>query len=146
MTKLYMAGPLFTVAERTFNVWLARRLEAQNYQIWLPQEHEPRDITPRNIFLEDVKGIDWADAVLLCAEGADLDSGTCWEAGYAYAKGKPVYCYRTDFRGGESGDPYNLMISESATAHIELSSLTAGREELFARIFEMLQSSSSSSS
>ena len=49
------------------------------------------------------------------------DSGTAWECGYAYAKGKPLVCYRTDFRitGDTEGAPYNLMLSESATARFE---------------------------
>ena len=37
-----------------------------------------------------------------------------------YAKGKPIVCYRTDFRitGDTEGAPYNLMLSESATARL----------------------------
>jgi nucleoside 2-deoxyribosyltransferase len=55
-------------------------------------------------------------------DGADPDSGTAWECGYAYAKGKPIVCYRTDFRitGDAAGAPYNLMLSESATTRVEV--------------------------
>ena len=56
-------------------------------------------------------------------DGSDPDSGTAWEIGYAYAKGTPIILLRTDFRewGGRTGDaPYNLMLTESATEHIEL--------------------------
>ncbi len=55
-------------------------------------------------------------------DGADPDSGTAWECGYAFGKGNPVVCYRTDFRiARDSKDaPYNLMLSESATVRFEV--------------------------
>jgi nucleoside 2-deoxyribosyltransferase len=122
MTKLYLAGPLFTLAEQSFNVEVARFLEGAGFEVWLPQEHEPRRKTARAIFQMDVKALDWADMVVAWMDGPDPDSGTAWECGYAYAKGKPIVCYRTDFRisGDTKGAPYNLMLSESATARFEL--------------------------
>jgi nucleoside 2-deoxyribosyltransferase len=122
MTKIYLAGPLFTVAEQNFNVELARFLEGHGFEVWLPQEHEPRRNTARSIFDMDVAALDWADMVVACMDGPDPDSGTAWECGYAYAKGKPIVCYRTDFRisGDTKGAPYNLMLSESAAARFEL--------------------------
>jgi nucleoside 2-deoxyribosyltransferase len=122
MTKIYLAGPLFTVAEQTFNADLARFLENRGFEVWLPQEHEPRRKTARAIFEMDVKALEWADLVVACMDGPDPDSGTAWECGYAFAKGKPIVCYRTDFRlsGDTKGAPYNLMLSESATARVEL--------------------------
>ena len=46
----------------------------------------------------DVAAIDWADMVVACMDGPDPDSGTAWECGYAFAKGKPIVCDPTDFR------------------------------------------------
>jgi nucleoside 2-deoxyribosyltransferase len=122
MTKIYLAGPLFTIAEQHFNVDLARFLEGHGFEIWLPQEHEPRKATAKAIFEMDLAGLDWAEMVVACMDGADPDSGTAWECGYAFAKGKPVVCYRTDFRitGDTKGAPYNLMLSESASSRFEL--------------------------
>ncbi len=122
MIKIYLAGPLFSFAEQSFNAELARFLEAAGFEVWLPQENEPRSNTARAIFQMDVTAIDWADMVVACMDGPDPDSGTAWECGYAYAKGKPVVCYRTDFRitGDTEGAPYNLMLSESATARLEV--------------------------
>jgi nucleoside 2-deoxyribosyltransferase len=122
MTKIYLAGPLFTLAEQSFNAELARFLEHKGFAVWLPQENEPRRKTARAIFQMDVKALDWADMVVACMDGPDPDSGTAWECGYAYAKGKPVICYRTDFRisGDTKGAPYNLMLSESATSRFEV--------------------------
>jgi nucleoside 2-deoxyribosyltransferase len=122
MTKIYLAGPLFTLGEQRFNADLARLLESEGYEVWLPQEHEPRSSTARAIFDMDVEALDAADLVVACMDGADPDSGTAFECGYAYAKGKPIVCFRTDFRitGDTAGAPYNLMLSESATARLEV--------------------------
>jgi len=130
MTKIYLAGPLFSLAEQSLNAELARFLESEGFEVWLPQEHEPRDQTARAIFEMDVAAIDWADMVVACMDGPDPDSGTAWECGYAYAKGKPVICYRTDFRitGDTEGAPYNLMLSESAAARFETSFRTKPEE------------------
>ena len=50
VTKIYLAGPLFTIAEQDFNAGLARFLEAEGFDVWLPQEHEPRSKSaPRNL-------------------------------------------------------------------------------------------------
>lgn len=115
--KIYLAGPLFTSAEREWNVQLARQLTRYGFEIWLPQEQEPVERTARNVFFKDVEGLDWTDVVVANMDGPDPDSGTAWECGYAYAKGKPVLAYRTDFRsaGDAHETPYNLMLSESAT-------------------------------
>ena len=122
MTKLYLAGSLFSLAEQGFNADLARFLETEGFDVWLPQEHEPRAKTARAIFEMDVAAIDAADMVVACMDGPDPDSGTAWECGYAFAKGKPIVCYRTDFRvsGDTEGAPYNLMLTESATARFEV--------------------------
>jgi nucleoside 2-deoxyribosyltransferase len=122
MTKIYLAGPLFSLAEQSFNAALARFLERNGLEVWLPQEHEPREKTARSIFEMDVEAIDWADMVVACMDGPDPDSGTAWECGYAYAKGKPIVCFRTDFRvsGDTEGAPYNLMLTESATSRLEV--------------------------
>jgi nucleoside 2-deoxyribosyltransferase len=121
MTKIYLAGPLFTVAEQRFNADLAKFLESRGFEVWLPQDHEPRRKTARAIFQMDVNALDAADMVVACMDGPDPDSGTAWECGYAFAKNKPIVCYRTDFRisGDTKGAPYNLMLSESATARFE---------------------------
>ena len=122
MTEIYLAGPLFTLAEQSFNIELARFLEGEGFEVFLPQEHEPRSKTAKSIFEMDVAALDWADMVVACMDGPDPDSGTAWECGYAYAKGKPIVCFRTDFRvsGDTKGAPYNLMLTESAAARLEV--------------------------
>jgi hypothetical protein len=38
--RLYLAGPLFIIADRDFNTQLALRLCAAGHEVFLPQEHE----------------------------------------------------------------------------------------------------------
>ena len=127
--KVYLAGPLFTTGEREFNVKLARMLEKGGLKVWLPQEHEPRELTARAIYNEDVAGLDWCDTVIACMDGPDPDSGTCWEVGYAVGwnratagEKKLILLYRTDFRVSTDGGlaPYNLMLTESCDARFDL--------------------------
>ncbi len=129
--KSYLAGPLFTTAERAFNARLKELLAKKGHEVWLPQESEQELMTPNEIFRKDVQGIDWADAVVANMDGPDPDSGTCWECGYAYKK-KPIIVFRTDFRVayevrhdfqiGLDRDqaPYNLMLTESADLRLDL--------------------------
>jgi nucleoside 2-deoxyribosyltransferase len=130
--KIYLAGPLFSTAERDFNARLAQLLRDLGHEIWLPQESEQATMTPAQIFGEDVAGIDWAEVVVANMDGPDPDSGTCWECGYAYRK-KPIVVFRTDFRVGyefrpdppapnDEQAPYNLMLTESATIRLDLAS------------------------
>ena len=129
--KIYLAGPLFSAAERNFNNELTRLLRNKGHEVWLPQEFEQRTMTANQIFVHDVEGIDWADVVVANMDGPDPDSGTSWECGYAYRK-KPVILFRTDFRAGYKlgGDqlqieekksaPYNLMLTEAASKRLDL--------------------------
>jgi nucleoside 2-deoxyribosyltransferase len=112
--RIYLAGPLFSAAERSFNIQLRDLLVSAGHEVWLPQDREPREKTAIAIFEMDVQGVDWSDVVVANMDGPDPDSGTCWECGYAYRK-KKIIVYRTDFRGaGEMGSPFNLMLSASA--------------------------------
>jgi nucleoside 2-deoxyribosyltransferase len=97
---------------------LAAALREAGHEVFLPQEQEPgRDVA--GIFTGDVGGIDWADGLVAIVDGADPDSGTSWEVGYAYGK-KPIVLVRTDMRQtGSGGFAYNAMLSESATKRVD---------------------------
>lgn len=135
--KIYLAGPLFTAAEQEFNRRLRDLLEKAGHSVWLPQEHEPRERTARAIFETDVAGLDASEVVVADMDGADPDSGTCWECGYAYRK-KSIILFRTDFReaGDVPGSSFNLMLSASADKVI-LAPL-ASVEDLAGRIVSAL--------
>ncbi len=106
--------------------------------MFLPQESEVQHGSPAAIFQSDVAGIDGADIVVANMDGADPDSGTCWECGYANGKGKPTLLFRTDFRqAGESDEArYNLMLTESAAVVLTLP--RASTEEVGKAVIEAL--------
>lgn len=56
--------------------------------------------------------IDEAEMVMAVLDGADVDSGTAAEIGYAFAKGKPILGYRGDFRlsADNDGSIVNLQV------------------------------------
>ena len=114
--KLYLAGPLFTSAEQSFNAHLAAALVERGFEVWLPQDNEPRSRTANDIFDMDVRGLEWCDAVVGNMDGPDPDSGTAWECGWAYHARKPVVLFRTDMRGASDGGlaPFNIMLAASA--------------------------------
>lgn len=120
--RIYLAGPLFTTPERAFNAQVATRLRAAGHEVFVPQENPASEPTGRAIFLKDLAGLDWAEGIVAIMDGADPDSGTCWECGYAYARNKPVVLFRSDIRGsGDAADiPYNAMLIGAADARVEL--------------------------
>lgn len=105
---IYLAAPLFTRGERDFNSNLAQSLRARGIPVFLPQE-ECRG-TNEEIFAICNRGIAGAKSVVAILDGADADSGTCWEVGYAFAKGIPILGVRTDFRGSGDTGGFNLML------------------------------------
>lgn len=134
--RLYLAGPLFSSAERAWNAAVTAALRAAGHDVFLPQEQES-GLDAAAIFATDVAGIDAAEALVAMVDGADADSGTAWEIGYAAGRGTPVVLVRTDLRStaGAAG-PYNPMLAESATVRIDLPAATAA--EVVAAIIEGL--------
>jgi nucleoside 2-deoxyribosyltransferase len=126
--RLYVAGPLFTQAERAWNERLADALTKAGHEVFLPQT-EVKAITSLHadvIFQVDVDGVRSAEAVVAILDGADPDSGTCFECGLAYALGIPIVAVRTDFRAGGDALPgqklatINLMLSQAVSTVVNL--------------------------
>lgn len=116
-TKIYFAAPLFTAAEIMWNSQIAEELRKMGFTVALPQEVESKD--PRSTFKINRNTINHCNVVVAVLDGADPDSGTSWEVGYAYANRIPVVAIRTDFRSsGDLGGRYNLMLTESASSVI----------------------------
>ena len=119
--KIYLAGPLFTHAELEYNRKIRDLLAKKDFLVFLPQEDAEDAIDQREkqnqerIFKKCVEGVDSSDFVVAILDGVDVDSGTAWEVGYAYAKGKPVVGLRTDFRSLSNGI-VNLMIEMAIIA------------------------------
>jgi nucleoside 2-deoxyribosyltransferase len=133
--RIYLAGPLFSAAERDWNATLAAALRGAGHEVFVPQEQEPGMDAP-GIFATDVGGIDWSDALVAIMDGADPDSGTCWEVGYAYRK-KPVVLVRTDLRrNGSGGSGYNAMLSQSSAIRVD--AVAAPMEQVAREVLDAL--------
>lgn len=119
--KVFIAGPLFSQAEREFNLKLDRFLREHGFETFLPQ----RDVGSlqgllqkegkrayRTIYERDLGGLERSDVVVAVLDGPDVDSGTAYEVGYARAKGKPVVGLKTDLRVFAEGEELNNMIAQ----------------------------------
>lgn len=106
--KLYFAGPLFSLAERTDNEKICRVLERW-CEVFLPQrdgELVPhliqrgvtKDDAYQIVFDRDVDAIRSCDAFVINLDGRCVDEGAAFELGLAYALGKACVGYRTDIR------------------------------------------------
>ena len=114
MVKIYLAAPLFSDAERDFNKKLRDAILKLDFSVFLPQEDsnncEESEVENREIYKKNTAAIDNSDIVVAVLDGPDVDSGTAWEIGYAYANRKPVYGLKSDFRSMGKEGPVNLMI------------------------------------
>ena len=128
--SIYLAAPLFGIADRHHNLLLARELEKLGYLVVLPQKEANKFFDGTKF---DVMGIckDCRSQSMNCKvivanlDGPDADSGTSTEVGMAHAtamiaKSIPGYipsqpiviCFRTDFRTSiEHEVGYNAMFN-----------------------------------
>jgi len=118
--RAYLAAPLFSEAERSYNLQIADLLRKNMFEVYLPQETGDDSGTRKKdeqtrLFSSNKKAIDDADIIIAIIDGADADSGTAWEMGYASAQGKHVIALRTDFRNAGTHEKVNLMLEQSAT-------------------------------
>ncbi len=132
MSHIYIAAPPFTLAEQNFNQSLAEYLIQEGFSVFLPQT-ECSSMEGKDIYITCLRGVSTASAVVAILDGADADSGTCWECGYASAKGIPVVAVRTDFRGTGDTKGFNAMLYYSASTVLE------GTHDLFPKILNALR-------
>ena len=117
--RIYLAGPLFTEAETDFNLKIHKFLEDNLYDVYLPQDVGDTSNTRHKeeharIFEMHLAALEECDIIISVIDGADADSGTSWEMGYGFAKGKTVISLRTDFRCVGCHELVNLMLEESS--------------------------------
>jgi nucleoside 2-deoxyribosyltransferase len=106
--KTYLAAPLFSDAERAYNLVVANAL-AEHVSVFLPQR-DGKLITDligdgltaaaakRVVFERDVSAIEDADLIVAILDGRAVDEGVAVELGLAYAMGKLCWSLKTDFR------------------------------------------------
>ncbi|MBS9337455.1 nucleoside 2-deoxyribosyltransferase [Fructobacillus parabroussonetiae] len=120
--RVYLAGPFFSETQ----IAQVERLEKvladhpQIGDVFSPRKHQHEEyemFSPewqKVTFASDVQAIDDADVIVALSDfdGADTDSGTAWELGYAYAKQIPVLTIKEDT------ETLNLMLAKSLTAYL----------------------------
>lgn len=103
--KIYIAGPLFSLAERTFNHNLKQLLKPF-FDVYLPQEDGgllvymikagmPAELAKEKVFDGDVRAVNDCNLLLIILDGRTVDEGAAFELGFAYAKGKQCYGLKT---------------------------------------------------
>ncbi len=113
----YIAGPLFNEKEREFLEDINGVCRAIGMSTYLPSEdggllNQDND---DEVFQVDIKALNKADIVVASLNGTDVDSGTAFELGYAYAKGKKLFGLHADSRTFSPTSEVNLMILKSCT-------------------------------
>jgi Nucleoside 2-deoxyribosyltransferase len=124
---VYLAGPLFSEAERRFNREVTHRLQALGFEVFLPQrDGVERDRPPydtmapeerrRAMFELDRSRILDSDVFLIVLDGRVPDEGACVELGIAYCqkylqKGEKLLVgLHTDTRAAFIGGRLNPMV------------------------------------
>ena len=100
--SIYIAGPLFNIHETRFLEDIAKELESNGYQCFLPhrdqsgideselEKTEMSEATKDRIFNNDLDALKGSDITVALITGWDIDSGTAGEIGYTFASGKPI--------------------------------------------------------
>lgn len=129
--RVYLAGPIFSHAERDWLGRLASALREESFECFVPHEHldEIADPTPQAIYEFDATALRSSNAVLAWLDGPIVDDGTAAEIG-AFAElirgGDPHYRgiigLVTDLRlerrrGRAPGDGLNLFLAGAIVSH-----------------------------
>lgn len=127
MKKIYLASPFFNPMELLTYREAVESLRSAGYEVYAPQEHEiegawemANHAWGKAVYFEDLRAIVECDVMLILNWGMYSDSGTAWEAGFAFGQKIPtvqVLC-------GEPNTTYSLMMINGADkvvslAHIE---------------------------
>ena len=118
--SIYYAAPLFTQAELEFNERVVEMLEAEGYDVFLPQrdglesdtlsEEKGAEEAMQEIFELDRKNVLDADLVTATLDGRVPSEGVCVEMAFAYDHDIPVVVLKTDRRTFGFREEYNAML------------------------------------
>lgn len=115
--RVYLAGPLFTLAERRFMGHVRDLVNALPGvdALWPGDLFDAEELAvmgaaaKAHIHRGCVAALESCSLVVAVIDGPQVDDGTAWEAGYAYAKGIAVWGMRTDFR--MAGDTVHSVVN-----------------------------------
>lgn len=117
MPFVYIAGPLFTQGERDLLEQIEQICLKHGYQTYLPHRDAGvfiRGQTPSRFFFDkDLIELEKANLVVAVLNGTEVDSGTAWELGYAYARDKKLIGYVSDSRRYDPAQQFNPMVINS---------------------------------
>lgn len=114
MKPVYIAGPLFTPAERRYLEELTAAVESAGFTTYLPHRDgglvDPDRRETRAMYESDIRALDACGAIVAVLNGTDVDSGTAFEIGYGVARRLPVLGLYEDIRVSGPHD-FNAMIA-----------------------------------
>ena len=110
--SLYFASPFFTPEQVEREERLKAKLRELGFEVWSPKEmcHLNKNATiseQTEVFNGNLSAMDKVDGVFVVTDGKDI--GTIWEAGYAYALGKPIIYYCETL----GKNVFNVMLARS---------------------------------
>jgi nucleoside 2-deoxyribosyltransferase len=128
--RIYVAGALFSEAERVWLDGLAARLRDEGFDCFVPHEQfgELKELNPAEVYRVDAEGVRAANVLLAWLDGPSIDDGTACEIGLfaqLVASGDPRYRgivgLVTDLRlqrrrGNAVGDGMNLFVAGAIEA------------------------------
>ncbi len=81
--RLYVAGPLFSEAERSWLDALAAGLRAEGFDCFVPHENFPEltDVSVDAVYRIDAEGLRSSNALVAWLDGPIVDDGTACEIG-----------------------------------------------------------------
>lgn len=109
---VYLASPFFRPEQIERIEFIENTLEDCGYTVFSPRKEfvvKPNATSEdrKKGFTGNCEAIDKADFVLAVTDGKDM--GTIWEAGYAFAKNKPILYFAETLGNND----FNLMLAES---------------------------------
>lgn len=81
--RIYLAGPLFSEAERAWLDGTAARLRAEGFDVFVPHEHfgDIVELSPDEVYRVDGAGLRDANVLFAWLDGPMVDDGTAAEIG-----------------------------------------------------------------
>ena len=111
--KVYIAGPFFNEAQLAIIEEIKQQLDSVGIKYFSPKDESmfKQGDAPDKILRLNCEAINSAPFVVVVTD--DKDVGTMWEAGYAYAKKKPILYV---WLGYKPWMKFNLMLGASGYA------------------------------
>ena|SRR3989344_5982016 len=130
--KVYIAGPLFKEGKREILEKIDKLCKELGFDTFLPH----RDVgiykkgSSKHFFIKDRDEIDICEIMIAYLDWDSISSGTAWEIGYAYAKGKPIIGIVEDI---ESFHDYHRLcvMTYNSVDLIDVSDIEKLRKKLF---------------